>query len=150
MNQSPLLQLLQAHKKIALDSVVFIYQFENKRYQPLTRIIFEHIERGDVVAVASTVTITEITVKLHQLEQPKKAQAYEAIVSHFPHLSIVDVTMAIASLAGQLGGTKNIKTPDAIHIATALTEKATLWVTNDRKHLRVQPEIDVLYLEDFV
>lgn len=43
----------------------------------------------------------------------------------------------------------NLKTPDAIHLATAIEHKADVFITND-KQLKKVKEIAILYLGDYL
>ena len=150
MTNQTMTDILAGHNRIALDSTIFIYHFENAKYQPLTSVIFEHIQQGLVSAVASTVVLTEILRKAYQLQRLEDAAVYELILTTFPNLELIDVSRPIGILAAEIGGTKNIKTPDALHIATAFEANATLWVTNDKKLRRVESEIAVLILDDWL
>lgn len=55
---------LRRHRKIALDTSVFIYQLEaNPKYSSLTDQVFAWIARTDNMAVTSTITMTELLVQ---------------------------------------------------------------------------------------
>src|SRR5208283_6195349 len=52
---------LQRHRRVALDTSVFIYHVEaNPRYVGLTQHIFSWLERHTALAVTSTVTLMEL------------------------------------------------------------------------------------------
>jgi len=51
-------------KIIGLDTMVFIYHFEeNQLYSPLTFSIFENLEKGNFKGITSILTLLEILVK---------------------------------------------------------------------------------------
>ncbi len=146
-----LLQTLIAHRRIGLDSAIFIYHFEaNLKYLPLTEIILSSIEQGKCSGITSTVTIMEVTVHSWRASRSDVAREYEALLAHFPNLTVADVTRDVARKAAQLQATHTIRPADALHAATALVNGASLWVTNDKRLKRLTPEIDVIILEDFV
>jgi predicted nucleic acid-binding protein len=55
------------------------------------------------------------------------------------------VSVEIAEVAAQLRAAQNLRTPDAIQIATALREGATFFLTNDARLAAVQ-NLEVLVL----
>jgi len=57
--------------------------------------------------------------------------------------------MVILERAAQLRAATNLKTPDAIHAATALEHGCTLFVTNDSTFRRV-PGLPVTILADLL
>jgi predicted nucleic acid-binding protein len=54
---------------------------------------------------------------------------YEQLLSS--QISLVPISQTILKSAAQLRATTNLKTPDAIHAATALDVGFTLFLTND-------------------
>jgi predicted nucleic acid-binding protein len=69
---------------------------------------------------------------------------------HFPNLIIADVTGGMARRAAQLRARYAIRPADGLHVATALANRATGFVTNDRALARLGPELDIIALDDFV
>ena len=74
---------------------------------------------------------------------------YGHILSEFPNLTLHDVDMRVIEKMSDLRAAYGLKTPDAIHVATALLHGAQAFVTNNAGLKRVN-EIDVLVLEDYV
>jgi predicted nucleic acid-binding protein len=67
---------------VALDSAIFIYLIEqHARYAPLLRPLFEHIDRGDIPAVTSALTLLETLVVPYRSGNPELAARYEAILT---------------------------------------------------------------------
>jgi predicted nucleic acid-binding protein len=55
---------LSRHKKVGLDTMVFIYHLEDHpRYVPLTQRIFEALEAGENRGVTSVIAILELLVR---------------------------------------------------------------------------------------
>ena len=63
------------------------------------------------------------------------------------YLRVTALSFSIAEKAASLRAVQNLKTPDAIHIATALDQKADFFLTNDAKLPRL-PQPQVLVLAD--
>ena len=138
-------------KVIGLDTPVFIYFLEdNERYGPLAQRTINGIEKGKWQGVTSTITLMEITVRPWQVERESVAREYEAILVHFPNLSIVDVDRNVARAAAQLRAKYNVIPPDALQVAASLSFGAKAFLTNDKRLSRLQELIDVLVLDDFV
>ena len=138
-------------KVIGLDTPIFIYFLENnERYSPLAQITLNGIEKGKWQGVTSTITLMEITVRPWQLGREAAAREYEAILVHFPNLSVVDVDRNVARAAAQLRAKYNVSPPDALQVAASLSFGAKAFLTNDRRLSRLQELIDILVLDDFL
>jgi predicted nucleic acid-binding protein len=138
-------------KVIGLDTPIFIYFLENnERYGPLAQLTINGIEKGKWQGVTSTITLMEITVRPWQLGRESAAREYEAILVHFPNLSVVDVDRNVARAAAQLRAKYNVPPPDALQVAASLSYGAKAFLTNDKRLSRLQELIDILVLDDFV
>ena len=138
-------------KVIGLDTPLFIYFLEdNERYGPLAQLTINGIEKGKWQGVTSTITLMEITVRPWQLGRESAAREYEAILVHFPNLSVVDVDRNVARAAAQLRAKYNVSPPDALQVAASLSYGAKAFLTNDKRLSRLQDLIDILVLDDFV
>jgi predicted nucleic acid-binding protein len=58
------------------------------------------------------------------------ARVYEQLFQQ-PQMRLLPITQAILRKAAQLRATSKLKTPDAIHAATALDGGCVLFITND-------------------
>lgn len=140
---------LAGHTVLGLDTSVFIYHLEaHPRYLPLTMILLAGVQAGQWRAVTSTVTLMELTVRPWQLGRAAVAREYEALLVHFPHLTVADVTRDVARRAAQLRAIYSLRPADALQVATALVHGATVFVTNDRSLARLSPVLDVVLLDD--
>ena len=138
-------------KVIGLDTPIFIYFLENnERYGPLAQLTLNGIEKGKWQGVTSTITLMEITVRPWQLGRESAAREYEAILVHFPNLSVVDVDRNVARAAAQLRAKYNVSPPDALQVAACLSFGAKAFLTNDKRLSRLQELIDILVLDDFM
>jgi len=138
-------------KVIGLDTSIFIYFLEDSaRYGPLAQITINGIEKGKWQGVTSTITLMEITVRPWQLGLEGVAREYEAILVHFPNLSLVDIDRNVARAAAQLRAKYNLAPPDALQVAASISFGAKAFLTNDKRLSRLQELIDVLVLDDFL
>jgi predicted nucleic acid-binding protein len=134
---------------VGLDTLVFIYHFEdNRSYAPLTQVVFESIEAGDVESVVSTVTVAEVLTGARKVGNATLVLQYRALFHSFPHLSVVPVDMQVAETAADLRARHNIAMPDALSIASAIVGGAHTFVTNER-NLRRVTDLEIILLSDF-
>jgi predicted nucleic acid-binding protein len=130
---------LRRHRRIALDTSVFIYQLEaNVPYLPLTDLIFSWLERPDAKAVTSTITMTELLVAPYRSSDEQRVDEIYALLSTFPNLDWIAPDLEIADLAARLRAVHRLRTPDALQAATAAYAGATALITNDAVFERVE------------
>lgn len=142
---------IAGHRRIGLDTSVFIYEFEQyPRYFALTDFLLHELLDRRTFAVTSTVTIMEVTVLPLRQHRPALARAYEVALANFPNLSVAPVTRAIARVAAELRADYRLSAPDALQAATVIQHGATALITNDLQLRRLSPLLDVLILDDFV
>lgn len=137
-------------KIIGLDTMVFIYHFEeNKIYSPLTFSIFESLEKGNFNAITSILTLLEILVKPKRENNLILTERYKILFETFPNLQVKTINKNIADVASSLRANYNINTPDAIQVATSLEAQADVFITNDTS-LKKITEIKVMLLSEMV
>ena len=136
---------------IGIDTALFIYHFEeNHAYFELTRELFSSIEEGERKGITSTVTLMEIIVRPLSLGRQDIAQKYEALLVNFPNLTIADLDRDVIRQAARLRAKYRIRPPDALQAATSIIYGAQTFITNDHLFKRLQDELDVLLLDDFI
>jgi predicted nucleic acid-binding protein len=123
---------LRRHRRVALDTCIFIYQWEaSPRYSPLTNVIFSGIEDGSVEAVTSTITMTELMVHPYRDHDVVRVNELFGLLSTYPNLEWVTPYLEIAASAAELRAQYRLRTPDALQAATALHCGASAFITND-------------------
>lgn len=138
-------------KVIGLDTPIFIYFLEeHKQYKELAQITLNGIEKGKWQGVTSTITLMEITVRPWQVERESVAREYEAVLVHFPNLSIIDVDRKVARIAAQLRAKYKISAPDALQVAASLSFDTKAFLTNDKRLFKLEELIEVIVLDDFI
>lgn len=135
---------------VGLDTAPLIYLIENHAvYLPLVRPFFQAVDRGEIEAVTSTLTLTEILVHPLRRGDHRLAQQYSSILLNAAHVTTLPVSPAIAVDAAQLRSSLGYKTPDAIQIATARSRRAAFFLTNDDA-LTKAPGLQVLSLRNLL
>ena len=141
---------LRRHRRIALDTSVFIYQLEsNARYLALTDSVFSWVERTGHEAVTSTITMTELLVPSYRSNDEDRVDAFYGLLSTYPNLQWIAPDLETADLAAKLRAGYRLRTPDALQAATALRAKATGLITNDPIFARVG-ELETAILDRFL
>ena len=98
------------------------------------------------LAVTSTLTLTEVLVHPFRSGNVELAGQYRDILLDQENLITVPISLEIAEVAAQLRARQNLRTPDAIQIATAMGEGAMFFLTNDAR-LAAVPDLKVLVLD---
>ncbi len=139
-----------AGQVVALDTAPLIaFIAPEAPYIDLVRPLFQAVDRGQVRAVTSAVTLIEVLV--HPLRENNTALAarYREILTRSTHLATLPVSEEIALKAAELRVTHNLRTPDAIQVATAVVAGAAVFVTND-KRLRLPESLRRIVLDDLL
>ncbi len=122
-------------KVVALDTAPLIFFIERRQpYVDLLRPFFQAVDRGDIRVVTSTVTLLEVLVHPLRHGDENLALQYNDILLSSPHIVTLPVTPVTAQTAAELRASTNLKTPDAIQLATAINHRAEIFVTNDRDY----------------
>jgi len=130
---------LRRHRLIALDTSVFIYQIgANARYLDFTDHVFSWLERPGSHGVTSTITLTELLVQPYRDFDERRVDEFYGFLSTFPNLRWVAPNLEIADLAARLRASHRLRTPDALHAATALHAQASGLITNDPIFERIE------------
>jgi predicted nucleic acid-binding protein len=141
---------LERHSKIGLDTSVFIFQVEeNPKYLELVNPIFVWLEGPKARAVTSTITMLELLVQPYRLSDIDRVNRFYALLSTYPHLEWIVPTLEIADLAARLRAEYNLRTPDALQVATALACQATGFISNDTAFQRVS-DLEVVILGELL
>lgn len=135
-------------KVVGVDTTLFIYFIErNPTYVDIARTFFQVVDRGECKAFTSVVNLLEVLVVPFRNGDMNLARQYNDILFDTEGLSMVSLSPAIAEEAARLRASYTIRTPDSIQMATAIVEKASFFLTND-KQLPSLPNMKILLLDD--
>ena len=113
------------------------------------RPVFAAIADGQFTGVTSTLTLLDALVQPCRVGNASLAEQYEAFLTRSYGLRCEEITSAILRAAAQLRATYNIKTPDAIQLATARVANCSVYLTNDRD-LPSVPGIRILQVRSYL
>ena len=120
--------------RILLDTVALIYFLEeNERYSKSAEKIFSRIESGQLQGVMASLVFAELLVPLYRSGDPQAATGLSNRLRNFRNLEVIPLTTEISMGAARLRADYGLRTPDAIHAATAISTQSTGILTNDKR-----------------
>ena len=135
---------------VGLDTAPLIYLIEqNAIYLQVVRAFFQAMSQDEFQVVTSTLTLTEVLVHPLRAGNVELARQYRDILFDQENLTVLPVSSTIAEVAAQLRATQNLRTPDAIQIATVIQAGAAFFITNDARLANV-PDLQVLVLDELL
>ena len=136
-------------KRVYLDTNIFIYVIEgNTQYQEIIDELTKSILQKDFEPHTNYITLTEILPPLVKRgDKDIISGTVEFILDNgFFHLSYVNEEICLQ--AGFLRGELGMKTPDALHVATAINQGCSIFLTNDAG-IRVPKNMQRILLSEF-
>ena len=125
---------------IYLDASAIIYWVEGKlpHFEKLTKVLKKNVRPAEQYHfVTSRISLIECMIYPLKVQDKDLLQAYYQFFSA-PDLLIRELSADVADVATRLRVAYGLKTPDAIHAASALTAKdKSLFVTGDKSFKQV-------------
>lgn len=141
---------LSRFKRVAVDSACFIYFLEdNPKFCDLAEPIFELAERDKISIISSVLILVEVLTGYRRAKDRSAENDFKQMLKDFPAIEVCEFSDKLVNHIVDLRIKYGIKTPDAIHLATAIERKADVFITND-KQLKKVKEIAILYLGDYL
>ncbi len=123
--------------RIYLDSCILIYRLDGPAEfaDPIVAAI--RAVGGAAFCVSNLVRLECLVGPIRQNDADKRT-AFEA---HFRKMTRLKLTRSVFDLAAELRAYYRLKTPDAIHAATAITHGCDEFWTNDRRLAAIEERI---------
>lgn len=135
---------------VGLDTAPLIYFIEeNPTYLEVTDAFFEAMFRGEFTVVTSVVTLAEVLVYPVRQGNITLVRQYRDILFNSQGFTTIEVNQNIAEIAAQFRANYNLRTPDALQIATAISAGASFFLTNDVR-LQSLSELSMLVLDELI
>ena len=132
--------------KLGLDTPPVIYFIEaHPQYDALVTEVFERISNGKVEGITSVITLTEVLIHPLRRGNLRLQKEYRDLLIHTADFQTLAIDIYIAETAAGLRYRYNLRTPDAMQIAAALSVGCEAFLTNDAALQRVT-ELRVLVL----
>jgi predicted nucleic acid-binding protein len=117
---------------VAVDAQIIIYSVERHPvYAPLLDPLWDAVQAGALEAVASELALMETLVRPIKQGDAALVARFDAFVVQ-PGMRLIPVSPTVLRRAAEVRATSRLRTPDAIHAATALLLGCPLFLTNDR------------------
>lgn len=125
-------EVLDSLNKLCFDTTPLIYFVEqHSRYLPLVKPFIIAVNAQQFEAFSSVITLTEVLTQPIKLKNDDVRKKYRDILLDSENFNLIQVSVQIAERAAQLRAIYNLRTPDAIQIATALESRCDAFLTND-------------------
>jgi predicted nucleic acid-binding protein len=135
---------------VGVDTSIFIYFIEEEpRFLPVVLPLFEGVDEGKRELVTSALTLLEVLVVPYRAGNRPLAQRYELLLTRSRGIRMVELTRDQLRAAAQLRAVTGARTPDALHLVSALGAGCRTFLTNDRRLPKV-PGLRVIQLSSFV
>jgi predicted nucleic acid-binding protein len=119
--------------KVYVDANPLIYALESPALFPaLTREFLVPLQKSEVRAVTSVITLTEVLTGPIRSQDSALEQVYRSFLRPSDVLETWPVSNALAEAAARLRASHGFRTPDAIHLATCVASGCDLILTGDR------------------
>jgi predicted nucleic acid-binding protein len=150
MGSSPVKIAAALHQvnRLCFDSAPLIYAAEERAaYVERMRLIFRLIRSQSIQVFSASITLTEVLTKPLKEGDTKTITAYQQMMTKSRQFKLISITPAVAEQAAELRARHNLKTPDALQIAVAVSQQCDALLTNDLGLKRVT-EVQVLVLDE--
>jgi predicted nucleic acid-binding protein len=119
-------------KRVYFDTNIFIYLLEgNETLRAQIDALKASILEGDCSIFASDLVFTEILPPLVRSGNTEATNRLLEFLQEENAFRLVPLTRDVCIQAGVLRGQTGMKTPDAIHVASAMAENCNAFLTND-------------------
>ena len=134
---------------VYLDANGFIYSVERvEPYRTLLEPMWQQARAGEFYVASSDITVLETLVKpLRECEEVVEMLLRSMFDAH--EVSLIPATRQLWEDAARIRADTGLRTPDALHAATALGAGCALFVTKDTDFRRVQG-LPVVVLDDLI
>jgi predicted nucleic acid-binding protein len=138
---------LPASGLVYVDTQILIYTVERHTvYEPLLRSVWQAAGLGTIEVTSSELALMETLVRPLKTGDTALQADYERALCG-TDLRLLPITLPILREAARLRATfTGLRTPDALHAATALLSCCVLFLTNDHDFLRI-PGLPVALLD---
>ncbi len=140
---------LPAVGPIYLDASAFIYSVERvEPYRELLEPMWRQAQAGQFGIVSSDLVVLETLVKPLR-ERDTVVERLFLDIFDAKEVTLIPATRPLWEEAARLRSQTGLKTPDALHAASALYAGCTLFITNDHDFQRVE-DLPIVVLDDLI
>lgn len=142
--------VLPASGAVYVDANAVIYSVERiAPYDALLQPLWRPTGQTAFRIITSDLTLLEVLVRPLKTGNKRLEAGFRRLLQRSSNVQLVVITHSILERAAALRAATNLKTPDAIHAATALEHGAAMLITNDPAFRHV-PGLSVTLLDDLL
>jgi predicted nucleic acid-binding protein len=132
---------------VYVDTAVLIYSVEaNPNYRDFLRPLWLKLKASELEVISSELSLMEVLIVPLRNNDTALVNDYERLMLE-GDIQLIPISQTILKEAARLRATTNLRTPDAIHAATAMNTGCTLFLSNDRG-FRAIPNLSAVILQD--
>ena len=140
---------LPSNGPVYLDASAFIYSVERiEPYRTMIEPMWQQAQIGQFTVVSSELVVSEVLVRPLR-EGNRLAESLFRSLLGANEVRLIAATRSLWEETARLRAETGLKTPDALHAATARFAECTLFVSNDGDFRRVQ-DLPVTILDDLL
>jgi predicted nucleic acid-binding protein len=134
-----------------IDTAPIIYYIEaHSIYGPISKEIVNFFQSEEREAFSTVLTLTEVLAKPMKIGDEKLVDRFAEFLKYGRNFTLIEISEKIAERAGRLRGRyTELRTIDAVQLASAIENGIEIFITNDKKLKKVD-EIKVVVLDDYV
>ena len=139
--------VIPSGSKVYVDTAVLIYTLEgNTDYFALLKPLWTKFQAREIDLISSELILMEVLVLPLRNNDISLVSDYEQLLLNSA-MQLIPINQSILRQAANLRATTYLKTPDAIHAATAISVNCDLFITND-KSFRNLSDLPVVILSE--
>lgn len=139
---------LKGVQRLYIETAPLIYYVEeHPNYIAKMDAIIEAMDHAGLTAVSSVITLTEVLNQPMKMSNQKLEQEYRDILVNSGSYQLVAINIQIAEAAAGFRARYGLRTPDALHVASAISTACDAFLTNDTGIKRVT-ELSILILDE--
>jgi predicted nucleic acid-binding protein len=136
-----------AGRHVYFDTNIFIYAFESTvLYRAQLASLADVLDEEKCVVFTSEFTLSEILTKPFRDNMLEAAAGYREMLEDST-IRLAPITRSILIRSAMLRGQLGLKTPDAVHVATAVDSGCSAFLTNDSA-IRLPKSIELVLFSD--
>lgn len=117
-------------ERLFLDTAPLIYFLEeNIVYLDRVKTILEKLNAGQLEGFTSVVTLTEVLPLPMKSRDSLRISKHQDFLLRSQHLAMISIDIPIAIKAAELQSSYNLRTPDALQLAAALSISTDAFLT---------------------
>jgi predicted nucleic acid-binding protein len=134
---------------VYFDAPIAIYTVANDtRYMPVLRQFWSAVGSGSITPITSELTLLEVLVHPLRNRDVKVQQDFERLLD--APVRLLSIATDVLRKAAELrAASAHLRTPDAIHAASAVLRGAKTFLTNDAK-LKTLSGLNVVLLDEWI